>query len=346
MKKKCLFYIHNFLESHHYAIMSFLDYMNDYADFTICAKAFYENHLSLYNKFSNKIFLNNLTVYEDFWRSFDIVHIIFDGLPSLGIAAIAKMYDIPYIISFHGGYDTNSKIYNPEIRIKLPEIINFSKRTTVICNKDKNKLCKLQCSKRRIEIIPPTIDERFIDSDINPEINKNITLVGRIIPKKGVDIAIKALKYLPEDYKLYIIGDGEKKNDLQSLATELKLEHRIFWLGELPLEKTIEILKKNFILWHPARKDNKGNAEGIPQIILYAMALGKYIITTNTGSINSVIKNKKNGIFFKVEDPKSLAKNTLKYDNYKYDKIRFSAQNNSKHFYAHTQHNTWKNIYN
>ena len=59
-----------------------------------------------------------------------------------------------------------------------------------------------------------------------------------------------------------------------------------------------------------------------------------------------VIKNKKNGIFFKVEDPKSLAKNTLKYDNYKYDKIRFSAQNNSKHFYAHTQHNTWKNIYN
>lgn len=346
MKKKSLFYIHNFLESNHYAIMNFLDYMNDYIDFTICAKNFYKNHLSLYNKFSNKIFLNNLTVSEEFWRSFDMIHIIFDGLPSLSIAGIAKIYDIPYIITFHGGYDTNSKIYNHEISLKLPEIINASKYTTVVCNKDKNKLYHLHCSKKRIKVIPPTIDERFIDSDINPEINKNITLVGRLIPKKGVDIAIKALKYLPEDYKLYIIGDGEKKNDLQSLATELKLEQRIFWLGELPLENTIAILKKNFILWHPARKDNKGNAEGIPQIILYAMALGKYIITTNTGSINSVIRNKKNGVFFKIENPKSLAQITLKYNNSKYDKLRFFAQNDSKYFYKLTQYDLWKDLYN
>lgn len=346
MKKKCLFYIHNFLESNHYAIMSFLDYMNDYIDFTICAKYFYDNHKVLFDKFSNKILLKDLSISEDFWRGFDIVHIVFDGLPSLSIAALSKTFDIPYIITFHGGYDTNTKIYNPDISSKLPYFINESKHVTVVCKNDKNKLKGLHCLKNKILIIPPSIEEKYVNTNSPAELNNNITVVGRFISKKGIDIAIKALKELPNDYKLYIVGDGEEKGYLQNLASSLKLNQRVTWLGELPIEATIEIINHNSILWHPARKDKKGNAEGIPQVILYSMALGKLIITTDTGSIGSVLKHKRNGIFFETDNPKSLAKQTIKYNKSKSQKIRNNAKHDSKKFFKHNQFNTWINLYN
>lgn len=346
MKKKCLFYIHNFLESNHYAIMSFLDFMKDYVDFTICAKYFYDNHKAIFEKFSNKILLNELSVTEEFWKGFDIVHIVFDGLPSLSIVALSKIFDIPYIITFHGGYDTNTKIYNPDICSKLAFFVNGAKYATVVCKKDKIKLQELHCLKNKLLIIPPSIEEKYVQINQDSELNNNITVVGRFIPKKGIDIAIKALQELPNDYKLYIIGDGDEKEYLQELASDLMLNKRITWLGEQPLETTLEIIKQNSILWHPARKDKKGNAEGIPQVILYAMAMGKLIITTNTGSISSVVKNKKNGIFFKTDIPESLSKQTIKYNNLKSKKIRNKAQNDSKQFFKQNQFNIWINLYN
>lgn len=63
-----------------------------------------------------------------------------------------------------------------------------------------------------------------------PEHAPVICTVGRLVHIKGVDVLIRSLRYAPEFY-LWIVGDGEKRSALESLAQELKVQDRVRFLG-------------------------------------------------------------------------------------------------------------------
>jgi glycosyltransferase involved in cell wall biosynthesis len=60
--------------------------------------------------------------------------------------------------------------------------------------------------------------------------------VGRLEKYKNIHFAIRAMKYLPNEYKFYIIGKGPFENALRNLAQSLKLEDRVIFLGYQPDE--------------------------------------------------------------------------------------------------------------
>jgi glycosyltransferase involved in cell wall biosynthesis len=310
LRKYCLFYQHNIIENTHYAVSDvLLALMEAGVRYDFAAKTVMKNEIYVALGNPHVITVDKLPFYKDFYKKYNLIHAVFDGEPALMLCAAAYVYGIPYVLSFQGGNDTNSKILQPDLTEKTIKVANHAAMITVVCESDRRLMSSLGF-RGRIAVFPPTIRE-----DYGRKENKDryrIAVVGRFIPKKGIDIAIQALCYMPEKYKLDIIGEGELEKDLKVLAEQCGVNDRIIWHGFLPMKEMKAVLDKCGILWHPARKDITGNAEGIPQILLNAMQAETCVVTTASGHITDLICDGINGIIVPPDDPEALAQSTLK----------------------------------
>ncbi|HWQ88585.1 MAG TPA: glycosyltransferase, partial [Desulfitobacteriaceae bacterium] len=245
-------------------------------------------------------------------NNFDLAHAIYDGKTALRAGDLAHNAELPFLLSFHGGFDTNAKIFDPRYTERTREIAEKANAVTVICSADKYRLRKIGIQ-RPVEIVPVPIDFSLIPN-ANGNSSFNIVAVGRLIPKKGIDVALKALKFLPKEYFLTVVGDGELRNALKALSESLGVENRVTWKGLLPLNKTLEVMSSSSVLLHPARVASDGNAEGTPQTILWAQAMGLPVITTPTGSICEIVINNMTGLLVEEENPEALANAILLFN--------------------------------
>lgn len=133
--------------------------------------------------------------------------------------------------------------------------------------------------------------------------------VARLDYPKDFDTLINAFEILKNkdiNEKLYIIGDGEQRKDIEKKLKDKKLEDKIFLLGK----------KKNPYIWiqnadifvHSSKR------EGFPAVLLEALACNKMIISSDcmTGP-KEILVNGKNGELFKVGDYQKLAELLEKY---------------------------------
>jgi len=291
-------FTHNFLESTHHAIAQLIQGQKQ-NKYTVFAKRFANQE---HFKFTNVLqyipyaggFIHNFSDYD-----IDLIHAIYDGKFAIHAAMIAFELDIPFILSFHGGFDTNAKIFQKKYIHKTREITQMADKVTVPSSREITLLENIGVT-RPVEILKVPVDQTKLIA-VHPELGR-LLVVARLIPKKGVDTAIRAMEYLPTFFKLSIIGDGTELASLQKVAFEHNVQSRIDWLGELPLDRMLYELSKADILVHPARVAKDGNAEGTPQILLWAQLFGIPIISTNTGSISEVIKHNSTGILIQAND--------------------------------------------
>ncbi len=104
-----------------------------------------------------------------------------------------------------------------------------------------------------------------------------------------------------------IIGDGPCRHELQKLASDLGVEPRVTWRGFQGLDATLAAMAQSGILVHPARVADDGNADGTPQTILWAQAMGLPVVTTATGSIPDIVTHTDSGVLVEANDPNALA---------------------------------------
>ena len=133
---------------------------------------------------------------------------------------------------------------------------------------------------------------------------KIILAVGSIVPGKAFDILIESLsrvdKSLLENWKVYILGEGDKKESLEIMVEELQLSSTIKFLG---LKKNIEdYYKKASIFVSTSR------AEGFPNALSEALSLGCATIATDciTGP-SELIKNEENGFLVEVDNVNQIS---------------------------------------
>jgi len=133
-----------------------------------------------------------------------------------------------------------------------------------------------------------------------------ILYVGAVNQNKGVDILLSAVKLLKSkgyQVRLRIVGRIEgKKNWFLKMVDSLSLNNYVDLVGYLSWEKVIYEYNKNDIFVLPSR------CEGIPNVILEAMARGIPVIATDVGDISSLVIHLINGILVKSTSPISLAK--------------------------------------
>lgn len=130
-------------------------------------------------------------------------------------------------------------------------------------------------------------------------ISENISLftsASRMTYWKRIDRIIRAAALVPVDrqFLVVLIGDGEERQALKNLASDLGVSNRVRFEGPLPHTSVIEWHSAADVLISTFDVSNVGNQ------ILEAQVLGKPYITVNTGDTSQIIKHEQNGIL--VED--------------------------------------------
>jgi len=134
------------------------------------------------------------------------------------------------------------------------------------------------------------------------ENEKIIGSVGNLRHQKNYPILIRAFKILEQKMdhlRLVIVGEGARKDDLEGLIRELKLEGKVLLTGvrtDVPeLLKIMDIFCLASLF------------EGLPLSLLEAMAAGIPVVGTDVMGIRDVIVDGKNGLLVPVNDPEKLA---------------------------------------
>lgn len=126
--------------------------------------------------------------------------------------------------------------------------------------------------------------------------------IGRLSYEKGFDLLIDAISLLKKDgieKKLYIIGDGEEKENLKKQIEKLSLENNVFLLG----------FKENPYPW---LKNSKlyilsSRGEGLPTVLIEALACQKAIVSANClCGPREILDNGKYGLLVETENSSAL----------------------------------------
>ena len=156
----------------------------------------------------------------------------------------------------------------------------------------------------QIEVIPNGVDvKNFQMTTDNRQLHNGTVLitVSRLVEKNAVGDIINALKYLPNNVKLQILGSGSLEKDLKILASHVELQDRVEFLGFIPTQEIPVYLHEADIFVRPSLSEGMGNS------FIEAMAAGLPIIATPVGGIPDFLKDGETGLFCKVKDPKSIA---------------------------------------
>jgi|GEM_PF-1766732 len=140
-----------------------------------------------------------------------------------------------------------------------------------------------------------------------------LLMAGRFVEKKGTVFGINVFNKLCEEFdnlKLYIVGNGPKMEEVLAAIRQSPFAAKIVHCAELPNPKVLELMKKCHLLLHPSLTASDGDKEGVPGVIMEAMANGLPVVASDNGSITEIVKHKETGIVFKEANLDDAAINT------------------------------------
>jgi len=177
---------------------------------------------------------------------------------------------------------------------------NFPKRKTTTINNpvDIRRVCR-----GALEKIEYPFSKGYI----------NLIAVGNLRYEKRFDLLLKTFSLLDNRYRLTIIGDGVKREELIELAKELNIDKKVKFLGYK--NNPYPYIKKSdlFIL--------TSEYEGFPNVVLEANLLGVFVVGFKSiGGVTEIIDNKNSGLLVRFGDIESLFNAIKQIDISKIDK--------------------------
>lgn len=136
-----------------------------------------------------------------------------------------------------------------------------------------------------------------------------IITVARLVPWKGVDGIIRAVKILHQtipDIKLVIAGNGPEMQRLKQLAELLSIQNSIRFLGNISKKETAQWRRRSsvFVL--------NSLYEGLPHSVLSSFAVGIPVVATDIPGTNEAVYDGKTGLLTPPGDPVALAQTIKK----------------------------------
>jgi len=135
-----------------------------------------------------------------------------------------------------------------------------------------------------------------------------IGYIGRLHKEKGVlnfIEAIPSLQKMVTNIAFLIGGNGELSSEIRAYLKKKNSVNRVEMVGWIPHENLPKYLNKLKLLVLPSY------AEGLPNIMLEAMACGTPVLATCVGAIPDVIEDKKNGFLLEDNSPECISKKIL-----------------------------------
>jgi len=188
----------------------------------------------------------------------------------------------------------------------------------------KNKI-RISCLLKKVRFAPHHIID-FNTFTYNENYGKNkyniVGFVGRLTPEKNVVNLVIAFDNLIRSYKvdakLFIIGDGILRNKIEEIIERRNLQDYVKIVGWVPREKLLSYYHLFKILVLPSY------SEGLPYVVLEAMACGVPVLTSSVGSLPYIVKEGITGFLLESPSASSIAKKLaiIIQDEEKLEKVR------------------------
>ncbi|MDS7598018.1 glycosyltransferase [Agrobacterium tumefaciens] len=136
-----------------------------------------------------------------------------------------------------------------------------------------------------------------------------ILSVGRAVPKKGIDVLLRALASLPPGLHWHFthIGGGDELAKLKALADELRLSDRIVWTGAMDQKQVLENYRQADIFALACRITSDGDRDGLPNVLVEAASQSLTCISTNISGIPEFFVDGENGLLTEPENSAAFA---------------------------------------
>lgn len=185
--------------------------------------------------------------------------------------------------------------------LKIHRILGTYKRINgyiALTNFNKNKIKKLVKDDEKI-FVKPNFSREEIQKPSYENYKNYFVYIGRLDKLKGINLLINSWRSISHD-ELYIIGDGPEKDNVAKLVKNNNITN-IKLLGFMDRNEALNIVKQSKAIIVPSQW-----YEGFPMTIVEAYSMGVPVIGGNIGNLNSIIKDKFNGLIFKYDDSKEL----------------------------------------
>jgi glycosyltransferase involved in cell wall biosynthesis len=127
-----------------------------------------------------------------------------------------------------------------------------------------------------------------------------LAFAGRMTAPKALGVALEAIARVPE-VDLELAGDGDERAALEAQAHALGLDGRVRFLGPLPREEVLALLRRADAALLSSAWEN------FPHTLVEALAVGTPAIATDVGGVREIVTDGENGLLVAPGDPAALA---------------------------------------
>jgi glycosyltransferase involved in cell wall biosynthesis len=235
-----------------------------------------------------------------------------------GALAAAARPGLPLVVSLHGS-DVFVAERNALARAIARRVFGRAGAITA-CSEDlARRAGALGAPPARIEVVPYGVDvDRFKpDADARRAVRAAlggsaddplVVAAGRLVRKKGFEFLIDALPLVePTRTVVAIAGGGDLESELRARAARLGVSDRVRFLGDRPQDEVARLFAAADVAVVPSVRDDSGNVDGLPNVLLEALAAATPVVATPAGGIGAVVRDGDTGRIVPERDPAALA---------------------------------------
>ena len=257
------------------------------------------------------------------------IHAHFATYPALTAMTVSKLTGIPFTFTTHAHDIFLDKKLLLEKSINAKDIIAISDfNRKYITDHCKNGVAS------KIKVVHCGIDlNEFAFSHEKTETGENVIIgIGRLSKMKGFDYLVKACGLIKAriPFKCYIIGEGPMRNELEGLIGTLGLDKQVILTGVLDSSQIKNMLGKATVFSLPSIWDDEDGQDGIPVVLMEAMAMGIPVVSTRISGIPELIEDGKAGFLVEPKNVKELADKLYSIITDKTLREKFSANGRRK----------------
>lgn len=253
-------------------------------------------------------------------EKFDVVHAHW-VLPNAPAAAlVAQLRHLPLVVSMHGS-DVFMAEKNRAFGATARRCFDRAAWITSCSDELMQRALVLGADERKTELIPYGADAKAFHVDPNRAAQVRakfhlqpgdvmILAVGRMVYKKGFEFLIGAMPQILQqapNARLVLVGYGDLAQELESRARALGLNGHVTFAGRVPREEIASYFGASDILSVPSVRDDAGNVDGLPNVVLEGMAAGKPIVASNIAGFPDVIEEGASGLLVPEKNSAAIA---------------------------------------
>lgn len=235
-----------------------------------------------------------------------------------GVTAALAAPGLPLVVSLHGSDVYVAETFRPA---RTAARLAFSRAGVVTaCSADLGRRAiALGADPARVEVVPYGVDvERFRpDPAVRDEYRARlgagheplVFAAGRLVRKKGFEYLIDAMPEIVRHQPviLAIAGEGDLAAELGERAERGGMAGRIRFLGNISQDDVGRYLAAADVIVVPSVRDDAGNVDGLPNVMMEALASGTPLVTTPAGGIGSVVSHERTALVVPERDSAEIA---------------------------------------